>query len=47
MPLKKDVFGNWIEKKMYREYYLINYKTNFEQYSMQMLEKLFDVIGFS
>lgn len=46
MPLKKVIFGNWIEKQMYRDYFLINHKKFFYQYSMPMPKDLFDVVKF-
>lgn len=32
---------------MWKDYYLVNYKTKFDWYPMPMLEELFDAIGFS
>ena len=47
MPLKKDVFGNCIEKQMCRDYRPVNRKTKSDCYPMPILEELFDAIGFS
>jgi len=44
--LPKRVFGNWIEKKMCRNYRLLNHKTKSNHYPMPMLEEIFDAMGF-
>ena len=46
MPLKKDIFGNWIEKRMCGDYRLVNRKTKSDRYPMPNPEELFDAIGF-
>lgn len=45
MPSKKDIFGNWMEKQMCRDYRLVNWKTKSDRYPMPTLEELFDVVG--
>ena len=47
MPSKKDIFGNWIEKRVCGHYHLVNWKTKSDRYSMPIPEELFDAIGFS
>lgn len=47
MPSKKDVFGNWTEKRMCGDYRPVNRKTKSDRYPMPMPEELFDAVGFS
>ena len=47
MPSKKDIFGNWMEKRMYGDYRPVNRKTKSDRYPMPIPEELFDAIGFS
>ena len=47
MPSKKDIFGNWREKRMCGDYRPVNRKTKLDRYSMPVLEELFDAIGIS
>jgi hypothetical protein len=47
MPTKKDSAGLWIEKRMCRDYRLLNLVTPQEMYPMPILEELFDNIGDS
>lgn len=42
----KDVFGNLTKMKMYRNNFLVNYKTKFDWYSMLESKELFDAIWF-
>ena len=46
MPLKKDIFGNWMKKRMCGNYRLVNRKTKSEWYPMPIPEELVDAIGF-
>ena len=45
MPSKKDIFGNWTEKRMCGNYRPVNRKTKSNRYPMPMPEELFDVVG--
>ena len=45
MPAKKDIFGNWTEKRMYGDYRLVNKKTKSDRYPMPTPEELFDAVG--
>jgi hypothetical protein len=45
MPSKKDIYGNWIEKKMYGDYRRINKFTKSDRYAMPTLEENFEAIG--
>ena len=45
MPSKKDIFGNWTEKRMCGNYKLVNCKTKSDRYSMPMPEELLDGVG--
>ena len=45
MPSKKDIFGNWIEKRMCGNYRPINKRTKLDRYAMPTLEEIFDVVG--
>ena len=45
MPAKKDIFGNWTEKRMCGDYQPINRKTKSDRYPMPTPEELFDFLG--
>ena len=45
MPTKKDIFGNWIEKRMCGDYRPANRKTKSNRYPMPTSEELFDSLG--
>lgn len=45
MPAKKDVFGNWTEKRMCGDYRAVNNKTKYDRYQMPTPEEMFDVLG--
>ena len=47
MPSKKNIFGNWTEKRMCGDYHPVNRKTKLDRYPMPIPKELFDVIGFS
>ena len=47
MPLKKDIFGNWIEKWIYGDYRPINRKTKANWNPMPIPKRLFDIVRFS
>jgi hypothetical protein len=47
MPSKKDIFGNWMDKRMCGDYRPVNQKTKLDQYPMPIPEEFFDAIGFS
>ena len=47
MPSKKDIFGNWTEKRMCGYYRPVNRKTKSDRYLMPIFEELFDAIGLS
>ena len=47
MPSKNDIFGNWIKKRMCRDYHPLNQNTKSDRYPMPISEELFDAIGFS
>ena len=47
MPSKKNIFGNWMEKRMCGNYCPVNRKTKSDWYFMPILEELFDAIIFS
>ena len=47
MPSKKDIFGNWTEKRMCGDYRHVNRKTKSDRYPMPMPEELFDALGFA
>lgn len=44
MPLKNNIFGNWIEKTICWNYHQINKKTKLDRNLMLTLEELFDAI---
>ena len=45
MPSKKDIYGNWTEKRMCGDYRPINKHTRFGKYAMPTPEEIFDSIG--
>lgn len=45
MPAKKDVFGNWTERRMCGDYRLVNRQTKSDRYAMPIPEEIFDAIG--
>jgi len=45
MPAKKDVLGNWTEKRMCGDYRPVNKKTKSDRYPMPTPEELFDAVG--
>jgi hypothetical protein len=45
MPTKKDSTRLWTEKRMCRDYRLLNLVTPQDKYPMPILEELFDIIG--
>ena len=47
MPSKKNIFGNWTEKRMCGDYCLINHKTKSDRYFIPIPMELFNAIGFS
>jgi hypothetical protein len=47
MPSKKDIFGNWTEKRMCGDYQPVNRKTKSDRYPTPTPEELFDAVGHS
>jgi hypothetical protein len=45
MPSKKDIYGNWTEKRMCGDYRRINKFTKSDRYAMSTLEENFETIG--
>jgi hypothetical protein len=45
MPSKKDIYGNWTEKRMCGDYRNINKFTKSDRYTMLTLEENFEAIG--
>jgi hypothetical protein len=45
MPPKKDIYGNWTEKRMYRGYRRINKFTISDCYGMPTPEENFEAVG--
>jgi hypothetical protein len=45
MPSKKDIYGNWTEKRMYGDYRRINKFTKSDRYAMPTPEENFEAIG--
>jgi hypothetical protein len=45
MPTKKDIHGNYTNRQMCGDYYLINRQIKFDKYAMPTLEEIFDVVG--
>lgn len=46
MPLKKDIFGNWAEKRMCGDYMPIIRGTKSNRYAMPIAQEIFDIIGY-
>jgi hypothetical protein len=44
MPSKKDIYGNWIEKRMYGDYKRINKFTKSDRYAMPIPKENFEAI---
>jgi hypothetical protein len=45
MPAKKDVHGNWSERRMCGDYRPVNRQTKLDRDSMPIPEEVFDAIG--
>jgi hypothetical protein len=45
MPSKKDIYGNWTEKRMCGDYRRINKFTKSDRYAMPTPEENFEAIG--
>jgi hypothetical protein len=45
MPAKKDVYGNYIDRRMCGDYRPINWQIKSDKYAMPTLEEIFDVVG--
>jgi len=45
MPAKKDVHGNYTDRRMCGDYRPINWQTKSDKYAMPTLEEIFDVVG--
>ncbi len=45
MPTKKDIFGNCIERRVCRDYRLVNKWICSDKYAMPLLEEIFDALG--
>jgi hypothetical protein len=45
MPAKKDVHGNYTNRRMCGDYRPINRQTKSDKYAMPTLEEIFDVVG--
>jgi hypothetical protein len=45
MPTKKDIYGNWTEKRMCGDYRKINKFTKSDRYAMPIPEENFEAIG--
>ncbi len=45
MPAKKDVHGNYTNRRMCGDYCPINQQTKSDKYSMLTLKEIFDVVG--
>ncbi len=45
MPAKKDVHGNYTNRRMCGDYCLINRQTKSDKYAMPTPEEIFDVVG--
>jgi hypothetical protein len=45
MPSKKDIYGNWTEKRMCGDYRKINKHTNSDRYTMPTPEEIFEAVG--
>ena len=47
MPSKKDIFGNWTEKRMCGDYRPINKRPKSDWYAMPTPEEIFEAVGYS
>ena len=45
MPAKKDMYGNWTDRRMCGDYRPINKQTRSDRYAMPTPEEIFDAIG--
>ncbi len=45
MPAKKDVHGNYTDRRMCGNYHPINRQIKFDKYTMPTVEEIFDVVG--
>jgi hypothetical protein len=45
MPARKDVHGNYMDRRMCGDYRLINRQIKFDKYAMPTPEEIFDVVG--
>jgi hypothetical protein len=45
MLAKKDIFSNWMEWHMCRDYRLVNKRMHLDKYAMPLLEEIFDALG--
>jgi hypothetical protein len=45
MLAKKDVHGNYTDRRMCGDYCPINWQTKSDKYAMPTLEEIFDVVG--
>jgi hypothetical protein len=45
MPAKKDVYGNYMDRQMCRDYHPINRQTKSDKYAMPTPKEIFDVVG--
>jgi len=45
MPAKKDMHGNWTDRRMCGDYRPINRQTKSDRYAMPIPEEIFDAIG--
>ncbi|OAE29030.1 hypothetical protein AXG93_146s1040 [Marchantia polymorpha subsp. ruderalis] len=46
MPMKKDVHGNYMDRRMCGNYRLVNQQTKSDKYAMPTSEEIFDVVVF-
>ncbi|CAM6106479.1 unnamed protein product [Calypogeia fissa] len=46
MPIKKDIHGNYTDRRMCRDYHPINQITKSDKYAMSTPEEIFDVVGY-
>jgi hypothetical protein len=44
MPTKKDIFGNWMKRRMCGDYHPFNKHTCLDKYAMSLLEEIFDAL---
>jgi hypothetical protein len=45
MPAKKDIHGNYTDRRMCGDYRPINWYTKSDKYAMPTPEEIFDVVG--